>query len=188
MTLSSSGRPPVDREAERSAELSSSCALVGQALRHVGHAQIRNRGTVGGNLAHGDAASELPAVALALDAEFVAVGPQGERRIAAADFFLGPYTTALGLSEVLSEVRFPATRGCGTAFLELARRAGDYALAGVAACVRVDQAGEVASVALAGCGVDSIPVRLRGAEAAVIGRPPTEEALHDAGRGGVLGG
>jgi carbon-monoxide dehydrogenase medium subunit len=168
------------REAEHSDELATLCPLIGQALRYVGHAQIRNRGTVGGNLAHGDPASELPAVALALDAEFLSAGPSGKRRIAAADFFVGPYTTALGSDEVLCEIRLPVTTGSGTAFLELARRAGDYALAGVAACIRVDEAGNVDRAALAGCGVDSVPVRLSGAEAAVLGRRLDADALRDA--------
>lgn len=167
-------------QAERSAELTALCPLVGQALSHVAHAPIRARGTVGGNLAHADAASELPAVAVALDAEFTIWGPSGVRRVRAEDFFLGPYTTAITADEVLYEIRFPATRGHGTSFLELARRRGDYALAGVAACVRLDDDGLVASAALAACGVGGVPVRLRAAEAAVTGRAPTGEALADA--------
>jgi aerobic carbon-monoxide dehydrogenase medium subunit len=168
------------RQAEHSAELTTSCPLVGQALRHVAHAQIRNRGTVGGNLAHADAASELPAAAVALDAEFTIQGPAGARRVRAADFFLGPYTTAIAADEVLSEIRFPATPCHGTSFAELARRRGDYALAGVAACVRLDGDGLVTSAALAACGVGSVPVRLRAAEAAISGRLPRGAALADA--------
>jgi aerobic carbon-monoxide dehydrogenase medium subunit len=168
------------RQAEHSAELTTLCPLVGQALRHVAHAQIRTRGTVGGNLAHGDAASELPAAAVALDAEFTIQGPSGARRVRAPDFFLGPYTTAVAADEVLYEIRFPAMPGHGTSFLELARRRGDYALAGVAACVRLDEDGRVDSAALGACGVGTVPVRLRAAEAAVTGRAPTGVALADA--------
>ena len=168
------------REVERSGELARSCPLIGQALRYVGHAQIRNRGTVGGNLAHGDAASELPAVALAIDAEFRVAGPSGERRIAAADFFVGPYTTALRSDEVLCEIGFPVTEDDGTSFLELARRSGDYALAGVAARVRLDEAGLISRVGLAACGVGSVPIRLHQAEGALIHRRPSAETVRDA--------
>ena len=168
------------RHAERSARLRSLCPLVGQALSHVAHAQIRARGTVGGSLAHADPASELPAVAVALDAEFITQGPAGARTIPAPEFFLGPYTTALADDEVLCEIRLPATTGHGTAFLELARRRGDYALAGVAARVRLDDSGRVASAALAACGVGGVPVRLRAAEQAVTGRRPDDAAVRDA--------
>jgi aerobic carbon-monoxide dehydrogenase medium subunit len=167
-------------QAERSAELRARCPLVGQALGHVAHAQIRARGTVGGSIAHADPASELPAVAAALDAEFIAQGPAGLRSIAAPDFFLGPYMTALNDDEVLCEIRLPATAGQRTSFLELARRRGDYALAGVAACLRLDGDGRVASAALAACGVGGVPVRLRAAEQAVTGRRPGAAALRDA--------
>jgi carbon-monoxide dehydrogenase medium subunit len=98
-------------------------------VRHVAHPQIRNRGTLGGNLAHADPASELPAVMLALGARFRARSARGERWIEAADFFRGPLTTALGPEELLVEIALPALPSrTGTCFVEVARRRGDYAL------------------------------------------------------------
>lgn len=157
------------REAERSALLIELCPLVPQALRHVGHPQIRNRGTVGGSLAHADPASELPAVAVALEAEMLVRSPGNERRIRAEDFFVGPYMTSLEPDEVLCEVAFPVTTGSRTSFLELARRRGDFALAGVAACVQVSAGGTVESASFGACGVGGTPVRLRQAQTAAIG-------------------
>lgn len=157
------------REAERSALLGELCPLVPQALRHVGHPQIRNRGTIGGSLAHADPASELPAVAVALEAEMLVRSPGNERRIRAEDFFVGSYTTALEPDEVLCEVAFPVTTGSRTCFLELARRRGDFALAGVAARIELSGDGTVESASFAACGVGSTPVRLQQAQTAVIG-------------------
>ena len=121
------------RDAERSDLALERCPLLVQALRHVGHVTIRNRGTVGGSLAHADPAAELPAVALALGAQLVARSVRGERTIAADDFFLGFLTTALEPDELLVEVRFPSVGGAGrvgSSFLEIARRHGDFALVG----------------------------------------------------------
>ena len=167
------------RYAERSDDLRDACPLVAQALAHVGHLQIRNRGTVGGSIAHADPAAELCAVALAVDAEMVIRGPRGERVVAAADFFQGPFTTTIEPDELLAEVRFPALGGARTAFLELARRSGDFALSGVAALNRGTSG--AARVALAAIGVGGSAVRLREAEAAVEGRELTDEVLQDAG-------
>ncbi len=165
-------------EAERSEDLRSSCPLVGQALALVGHLQIRNRGTVGGSVAHADPAGELPAVALALDAELIVRGSTGDRSVSAAEFFVGPFTTVLGPDELLTHVRFPDTLGARTMFLELARRSGDFALAGVCAIDR--GARGTADVALVGIGVGGSPVRLSTAEAAVHGRELTEEVVREA--------
>jgi len=121
------------RAVERSQELRRVAPLLAEAIPFVAHPQIRNRGTVGGNLAHADPRSELPAVALALEASFTVKGPAGERTVPAADFFRGLFNTAVGEDEMLVGVDIPSDpRGSGTAFLELSRRNGDYALAGVA--------------------------------------------------------
>jgi len=165
-------------EAERSQDLRSSCPLVGQALALVGHLQIRNRGTVGGSVAHADPAAELPAVVLALDAELIVRGSAGDRSVPAAEFFVGPFTTALGPDELLTHVRFPATLGARTMFLELARRSGDFALAGVCAIDRGARGS--ADVALVGIGVGGSPVRLSTAEATVHGRELTDEVVREA--------
>jgi carbon-monoxide dehydrogenase medium subunit len=165
-------------EAERSQDLRSRCPLVGQALALVGHLQIRNRGTVGGSVAHADPAAELPAVALALDAELVLRSSSGDRSVPAAEFFVGPFTTALRPDELLTHVRFPNTGGARTTFLELARRSGDFALAGVCAIDRGARGS--ADVALAGIGVGGSPVRLSTAEEAVRGRELTDEVIGEA--------
>ena len=166
-------------DAERSGELRASCPVVGQALGWVGHLQIRNRGTVGGSIAHADPAAELPAVALALDAEMVVRRATGERTIPASVFFAGPFTTALEPEELLTEVRFPTTPGARTVFLEFARRSGDFALAGVCAVDRGTR--DAPRVALAAIGVGGSPVRLTAAEALLDGRPLTDEVVQEAG-------
>ena len=112
------------------------CPMILEAMRHVAHPAIRNRGTIGGNLAHADPASELPACMVALGATLVLRGQDGERRVSAGDFFTGLYETALAPGELLVAVEIPALNaGERTGFLELARRHGDYALAGLAAHV-----------------------------------------------------
>ena len=167
------------RDAETSHEVGAVCPLIPLALGWVGHLQIRNRGTIGGSIAHADPAAELPAVALALDAEMIVRSLRGERSIAAAEFFEGPFTTSLGSDELLVEIRFAATGTAKTVFLELARRAGDFALAGVAA---VNTGGPgAADVRLAAIGIGGSAVRLTGAEDAVRGREVTTEVLRDAG-------
>lgn len=135
------------------------------ALRHVGHAQIRTRGTLGGSLAHADAAAELPALALALDATVDAASVAGTRTIAAADLFLGPWTTSLAADELLTSVRIPLGWTHG-AVRELARRHGDFALAGLVAARRPPTSDDP-GIRLVGFGVGWTPVRLHAAEAAL---------------------
>ena len=146
--------------------------LLAAAARHVGHAAIRNRGTLGGSLAHADPAAELPAAAVALDATLGLLGPRGMRRVAAGEFFRGLLSTALAADEVLAEVVVPAA-GAGWGFAEMARRPGDFALAGVAACLDGP-----ARARIVGFGVADRPRRLRGAEAiaAAAPRDPTMPA------------
>lgn len=157
------------RVAERSAKVSSTVPLVVEALGNVGHPAIRNRGTVGGTIAHADPAAEMPAVTLCLDAEMVAQGPGGRRVIPATEFFDGFLTTALTEEEILTGVRFPvAGAGSGSAFAEVARRHGDFAMAGVAVQVRLD-GDTVTEARIAVSGVGLTPVRATGAEAALRG-------------------
>jgi aerobic carbon-monoxide dehydrogenase medium subunit len=139
---------------------------------------VRNRGTVGGSIAHADPAAELPAVVLALDAELVAIGPVGERCIAAADFFRGPYETALEPGEILTEVRVPI-RGTGQAFVEFTRTHGTFAVVGVAASVGLDS-GKVHAAAIALSGVAGTPVRATAAERALVGAGPDDAAVRAA--------
>jgi len=168
------------RAAERSAVVAAEVPLLVDALPWVGHFQIRNRGTIGGSVSHADPAAELPAVAVCLDARFTVRGPAGERVLGAGEFFRGPMTTALGATELLTEVWFPAApRGTGAAWVEFARRHGDYALGGVGAVVTL--AGErVGAVRLALCGVGDTPVRVREAEALLAGEPLTPARLTEA--------
>lgn len=142
--------------------------LVSKAIPHIGHFQIRNRGTVGGSIAHADPASELPAVALALDATMEVAGSGGGRTIAAADFFESTWQTALGEDEILTAVRFPVWGGkSGFAVEEVARRHGDFAICGAVCGVTLD--GDAVTRAAIGLfGVGLTPVRASAAEAALI--------------------
>jgi aerobic carbon-monoxide dehydrogenase medium subunit len=171
--------------AERSAEVALGAPLLAEALGHVAHPPIRNSGTVVGSIAHADPAAELPAVALAMDAEMTAVGPQGERRIPAADFFQGPFTTALGADEILTEVRLPRFPG-GHAFVEFSRTHGNFAVVGVAALVAVT-GGRVTRAALAASGVGPTPLRLSAAEQALVGAVPDGVAIGAAVDAGTAG-
>ncbi len=153
--------------------------LVHAALRHVGHAANRTRGTFGGSIAHADPAAELPAVVLALDAQLVVRGPSGERIVAADEFFVTHYTTTLEVDEVLVEVRLPEQRPSAWAFGEVARRHGDFALAGVALAAETDGDGTVTAARLALFGVADRPVRATAAEAALLGRRLGDESVAD---------
>jgi aerobic carbon-monoxide dehydrogenase medium subunit len=168
------------RAVERSALTVRHVPLLAAALPWVGHFQIRNRGTIGGSLSHADPAAELPAVAVCLDARFTARGPAGERSIRAADFFLSQLTTALLPTELLTEVWFPpGPRGAGSAWIEMARRHGDYALVGVAAVVTLT--GErVEAARLALTGVGDRPIRARAAESRLAGEALTPGVLTEA--------
>ena len=166
------------RSAERSDLIRERAPLVQQALEHVGHPTIRNRGTVGGSVAHADPAAELPAVCVALDAELVARGVAGERTIAAEDFTVGFMTTALAPDELLVEVRIPAAAATfRTAFIEIARRHGDFALVGVAAAIALDGDGLINDARLVFTGVGLMPVRARDAEASLLGTSGDADAL-----------
>ncbi|WP_209305339.1 xanthine dehydrogenase family protein subunit M [Blastococcus sp. CT_GayMR20] len=170
------------RDAERSAVLATRCPMVTQALPFVAHSTIRNRGTVGGSLAHADPAAELPTVATALDAEFTARSTRGVRVIPAADFFRSFFTSELAEDEVLVSVRFPArTSGEGTAWVEFAPRHGDFAIVGVAAKVGLDGSGVVTAARLVYSGVAETPYRATEAEEALVGQAPTPEAMVAAG-------
>jgi aerobic carbon-monoxide dehydrogenase medium subunit len=171
--------------AERSAEVALRAPLLAEALGHVAHPPIRNSGTVVGSIAHADPAAELPAVALAMDAEMTAMGRQGERRIPAADFFQGPFTTALGSDEILTEVRLPRFPG-GHAFVEFSRTHGNFAVVGIAALVAVTD-GRVTRAALAASGVGPTPLRLTTAEQALVGAVPDGVAIGAAVDAGTAG-
>ena len=153
-----------------SADLAAAVPLLVRATPLIGHFQIRNRGTLGGSLAHADPAAEYPAVALAMDAEMEVLSPRGRRRLAAADFFTGFWSTALEPDELLVRVRFPTWTGrCGFAVREFARRHGDFAVAGAAVAVGLDAGDRVERCSISLIGMGSTPVRASGTEAAVVG-------------------
>ena len=155
--------------------------LLHEAVPFVAHPQIRTRGTLGGNLAHADPASEYPAVMAALGARLKAQSVRGERWIGAADFFVGVFTTALAADELLVEVELPALPPrTGSCFLEESRRQGDYALMGVAASISLSESGECAGARLAFCSAGETPVSATGAASALVGRRLGAEDLRAA--------
>lgn len=169
------------RDVERLPGLRERCAVVVEAVENVGHVAIRNRGTVAGSLAHADPAAEWPALALVLDAELELAGPGGRRTVQARDFFVTYFTTALRPDEILAEVRVPLPNGrSGSCFLELARRHGDFAIAGVAAHVSLGDGGGVRDARIGLIGVADRPVRAEAAEAAIRGGLPGEERIAEA--------
>jgi carbon-monoxide dehydrogenase medium subunit len=155
----------------------------------IGHFQIRNRGTVGGSVAHADPAAELPAVALALDAEMEVASAGGTRRVAADDFFVSTWETALADGDLLTAVHFPVWSGrCGFAVDEVARRHGDFALTGAVCGVQLDDDGTtIQRVAIAMLGMGSTPLRASAAEAALMGAAATDADLDAAARLAVEG-
>jgi aerobic carbon-monoxide dehydrogenase medium subunit len=172
---------------ERDAAIGSAVPLLQLAAPHIGHFQIRNRGTLGGSLAHADAAAELPAVARALDAGIVVRGPSGERVIRAAEFFQMVFTTALEPDELVIAVRFPVWGArAGFAVEEFARRHGDFALAGAVCAVQI-AAGRISRIALAMFGVGTVPERLDATEQALTGAALDGLDLTDIGEQGVAG-
>jgi carbon-monoxide dehydrogenase medium subunit len=153
------------------ARLDTAHPLLKEAIKHVAHYQVRNRGTVGGSLAHADPASEMPCIAATCEAELRVLGPAGERRIKAADFFQGPLTTALAEDEMILEVRLPAWAPARRwAFSEFARRPGDFALAGVALYYDLDRAGHSTNAHIGVVGACYFSQRLPRTEAALNGK------------------
>jgi carbon-monoxide dehydrogenase medium subunit len=166
------------RTAEQSSLVAESCPLLAEALPLIGHFQIRNRGTVVGSLAHAEPAAELGAVTLALGAELKIGGRQGDRQLPAHEFFVSYLTTALGPDELLLEVRFPTMRShTGYAFVEFARRPGDFALVGAAAVVSQDQAERCAGARVAFTGVGPVPVLFTDTDGILLGRPLEARAM-----------
>lgn len=166
------------RTLERSALVRERLPGLGEATGYIGHPAIRNRGTVGGSVAHADPAAELPAALVALEATLVARSAAGERTVAAEDFFTGFFTTSLRPDELLAEIRIPGTpAGTRGAFVELARRSGDFAICGVMALLTPKADGTVRRARISLCGVGPGPLRARGAEEILLGQVPGEAAL-----------
>jgi carbon-monoxide dehydrogenase medium subunit len=171
---------------EHSDLVASDVPLVAHATRFIGHFQIRNRGTVGGSLAHADPAAEYPAVALALDATFDVLSVRGSRTVPADRFFDGLWTTALEADELLTGVSFPVWSGrCGFAVRELARRPGDFAIAGAVVALELDGDDRVSRCGIGLIGMGSTPVRASGAEAVAVGAAVADLAADEIGRAAV---
>ena len=168
-------------------EVAESVPLLTRATPLIGHFQIRTRGTIGGAIAHADPAAEYGAVALALGARMEAVSSTGAREIAADDFFTGLWETSLEAGEILTAVRFPVWSGrSGFAIEELARRHGDFAIAGAAVAVQLDD-DRVSRCGVGLLGLGSTPLRASAAEAAVLGRPVGDITAQDIGDLAVSG-
>ena len=171
---------------QRSTEVAGAVPLLARATPFIGHFQIRNRGTVGGSLAHADPAAEYPSVALALDAELEVLSSTGTRTVAAADFFEGLWTTAVGEDELLTAATFPVWEGrCGFAIEELARRHGDFAVAGACVAVALDGSGAVERCAISTFGLGPKPLRATGAEASAVGTSASDVNADEVGRAAV---
>ncbi|HZR14914.1 MAG TPA: xanthine dehydrogenase family protein subunit M [Acidimicrobiia bacterium] len=168
---------------EHDGDVARDVPLLAMATPLIGHFQIRNRGTVGGSLAHADPASEYPAVALALDARFDVASSSGTREVPAQEFFEGTWQTALGADDLLVAVRFPVWEGrCGFACDEVARRHGDFALAGAIAAVELDGSSNVTRAGIALFGMGPAPVRATDAEQALVGtHPASDDDLRELG-------
>lgn len=170
---------------ERDPAIGESVPLLSDAVKLIGHFQIRNRGTVGGSLAHADPAAELPVVAVTLDADLEVENADGSRRVPAADFFVGTWTTALEPDDLLVRAWFPVRNGrSGYAVEEVARRLGDFGLAGVTAAISLGGDDTVASAAIGLLGMGSTPLRAPAAERALVGAGPDLDpaALDEIGR------
>ncbi len=166
------------RDIERSVPLQHAHPLLVEAVRHVAHYQIRNRGTVGGSLAHADPAAEMPGIAVTCEAQIVICGPRGQRTVDAAEFFTGALITALGPDELIVEIRLPPWRGNRRwAFQEFARRRGDFALAGVALFYDQGQSGRAENAHVGAIGVGGTPLRLSAVEAVIDGQAVNDSVL-----------
>ncbi|WP_328395420.1 FAD binding domain-containing protein [Nocardia sp. NBC_00416] len=167
----------------RSPEIRRAIPLLHRATPLIGHFQIRNRGTIGGAIAHADAAGEYPAVALTLDAEMQTLSPRGQRTIPAADYFTGMWSTAMAADELLTGITFPAWRGrSGFAIEEFARRAGDFAMAGATIAIRLDADSRIDRVAVGLFGLAPTPLRAVATESELVGRPAAEVDATEVGR------
>src|ERR1700733_11473104 len=176
------------RELETAPEVAQYCPLMAEALHHVGHRQTRNRGTIGGSLAHADPAAELPAICAAYDATIHLASVRGVRAIPFQEFTAGFMTTALAPDEMIARSELPIWRqGHGHGFHEFARRHGDFALAGAAALLGVGADGIVQQASLALCGVAPSPTRVEAAEVRLLGQKLDAALIRSAAGGAGLG-
>ncbi len=174
------GAMTVENELLSSALLQQKVPLLPEVVSQIADPQVRNRGTIGGDIAHGDAANDHPAVAIALDATLVLEGPDGRRSVKAENFFHGMYFTELAENELLCEIRVPAfAPGTGYAYTKLKRKTGDWAAAAVAVVMRI-KGGKVASVRIALTNAAATPLRATDAEQALVGKALSEATIAEA--------
>jgi aerobic carbon-monoxide dehydrogenase medium subunit len=165
---------------EQSDTIAQYAPLVHEAMPHIAHPQIRNRGTIGGSVAHADPAAELPVIMVALQARFHLRKKSSERWVNAEDFYQSLFTTVLESDEILVEIAIPPLpRHCGYAFMEIARRHGDYAQAGVAALIELDESGICRQARLVYMNVGEVPMVARQAASAMLGNVPSPELVAD---------
>jgi aerobic carbon-monoxide dehydrogenase medium subunit len=171
-----------ENELISSALLQKRIPLLVEAAKLIADPQVRNRGTIGGDIAHGDPGNDHPAIMMALDAIFVLQGPTGERQVKAVDFFKGTYLTALADNEILTAILItPPVGGTGYAYQKLKRKTGDWATAGAAVLLRMN-AGVVTHAAIGLTNVAPTALRARSAEAALVGKPLSDATLAEAGK------
>lgn len=167
------------RAVERSTRVAVRVPLIAETMPHIAHPAIRNRGTIGGSLAHADPAAELPAVMLALNANLMITSQLGTREVPADQFFVGLFTTAVQPGELLTEIRIPPAPS-GFAFQEISRRHGDFALVGVAAAVQLDENGRCSHARIALLSVGDRPMLAGQAAHALAGQVPSAQAIRAA--------
>jgi carbon-monoxide dehydrogenase medium subunit len=167
--------------------LRNKCPLLPQTAALVADAQVRNRGTVGGSLAHADPAADMPAAILALGAELKAVGPNGERWIKAEDFFVTMMTTVLDPCEILTEIRVPALKGEKTVYLKNAPRPSDFAIVGIAVCLKLNRQGICEDIAMGVTGITDKAYRATDVEKALRGRKLEPKTVQEAASGIIYG-
>lgn len=172
-----------EAELEHSALLQRHFPIFGDVTKLIADPQVRNMGTLGGNLAHGDAANDHPAVMLALNATIIATGPDGQRAIPVDEFFFGFYMTALQQNEILTEIQIPMPpAGTGSAYYKMERKVGDYATAGVAVQLTLDANGICTAVGIGLTNVNPTPLRAVRSEAALLGKPINEASIAEAAK------
>src|SRR5690349_11778038 len=182
------GAATTQARVEQDTAVASAVPLLDRATPLIGHFQIRNRGTLGGSIAHADPAAEYPAVALALDARMEVTSASGGRTIDARDFFTGTWTTSMAADELLTGVSFPVWTGrCGFAVEEFARRHGDFAIAGAAVGIELDDDDRVRRGAIGLIGLGSTPERAVATEAELVGRSIVELDAEEVGRAATSG-
>jgi aerobic carbon-monoxide dehydrogenase medium subunit len=165
---------------ESSKLLGAKCPLLPQTARAIGDVQVRNRGTIGGSLTHADPSADWPAAILALGGELKLLGPKGERRLAAEEFFLGAMTTAIEPNEILTEIQVPAlARRCGSAYLKMAQQASGFAIVGVAVWLRVDTKGRCEDIGIGVTGLSEKPFRARPVEERLRGNRLTPKLIDE---------